>query len=131
MSAYIQWLAPKIEALKSDLPERLRELRADARRHITNHDRTPDILASLALGLETFLRFARDVHAISADQEAAFRDQCWQSLLLAAETQAGHQANAHKTSAPEEVHVLKFEPKSIVNTGNVRNERTTTHEPSI
>lgn len=37
----------------------------------------------------------------------------------------------HKTIAPEEAHILKFEPKSIVNTGNVLSERTTIHEPRI
>lgn len=30
----------------------------------------------------------------------------------------------HKPSAGEEAHVLLFEPKSTLNTGNVRNERT-------
>jgi mannose-6-phosphate isomerase-like protein (cupin superfamily) len=30
----------------------------------------------------------------------------------------------HKPVAEEEVHVLLFEPKSTLNTGNVRNERT-------
>jgi len=30
----------------------------------------------------------------------------------------------HLPVAPEETHVLLFEPKSTLNTGNVRNERT-------
>jgi len=30
----------------------------------------------------------------------------------------------HKPVAPEEVHVLLFEPATTLNTGNVRNERT-------
>ena len=33
----------------------------------------------------------------------------------------------HLPVAPEEVHVLLFEPKSTLNTGNVRNERTLNH----
>jgi mannose-6-phosphate isomerase-like protein (cupin superfamily) len=32
----------------------------------------------------------------------------------------------HQPVAEEEVHVLLFEPKSTLNTGNVRNERTVT-----
>lgn len=32
----------------------------------------------------------------------------------------------HQPVAEEEVHILLFEPKSTVNTGNVRNERTVT-----
>jgi mannose-6-phosphate isomerase-like protein (cupin superfamily) len=30
----------------------------------------------------------------------------------------------HKPVAPEEVHILLLEPKTVVNTGNVRNEKT-------
>jgi mannose-6-phosphate isomerase-like protein (cupin superfamily) len=37
----------------------------------------------------------------------------------------------HLPVADEEVHVLLFEPKSTLNTGNVRNERTIDHVPSI
>ncbi len=33
----------------------------------------------------------------------------------------------HQPVAAEEVHVLLFEPKSTLNTGNVHNERTVTH----
>ncbi len=35
---------------------------------------------------------------------------------------------AHKPYAPEEVHVMLFEPASTLNTGNVENERTV-HRP--
>jgi len=34
----------------------------------------------------------------------------------------------HKPIAEEEVHIMLIEPKSTVNTGNVRNERTTASE---
>lgn len=37
----------------------------------------------------------------------------------------------HKPVAEEEVHVLLFEPKSTLNTGNVRNERTVTEVEQI
>jgi len=30
----------------------------------------------------------------------------------------------HKPVAPEEVHIMLLEPKTVVNTGNVRNEKT-------
>jgi mannose-6-phosphate isomerase-like protein (cupin superfamily) len=35
----------------------------------------------------------------------------------------------HLPVAPEEVHVLLFEPKTTLNTGNVRNERTVDARP--
>ena len=37
----------------------------------------------------------------------------------------------HKPVAEEEVHVMLFEPKSTLNTGNVRNERTVEHLKEI
>jgi mannose-6-phosphate isomerase-like protein (cupin superfamily) len=37
----------------------------------------------------------------------------------------------HLPVADEEVHVLLFEPRSTLNTGNVRNERTIDHVPPI
>ncbi len=46
MAGYVQWLAPQIENLKAETPERLRGLRARAREHPVYHDRTPDIVAS-------------------------------------------------------------------------------------
>jgi hypothetical protein len=58
MSGYLLWLAPRMAELKESLPERLRELRAEAT-GAGAHARTPDAVASLALGLETFLEFAR------------------------------------------------------------------------
>ena len=37
----------------------------------------------------------------------------------------------HKPVAMEEVHVMLFEPKSTLNTGNVQNERTVEHLSAI
>jgi mannose-6-phosphate isomerase-like protein (cupin superfamily) len=37
----------------------------------------------------------------------------------------------HLPVAEEEVHVLLFEPRSTLNTGNLRNERTIDHVPPI
>ncbi len=37
----------------------------------------------------------------------------------------------HLPVADEEVHVLLFEPKTTLNTGDVRNERTKEHIPAI
>lgn len=37
----------------------------------------------------------------------------------------------HRPVAPEEVHVLLFEPQTTLNTGNVRNERTHTELPTL
>ena len=37
----------------------------------------------------------------------------------------------HRPLAPEEAHVLMFEPIGTLNTGNVRNERTVDEPPAI
>ncbi len=93
MAAYVQWLAPQIVALKQLIPARHRELRADARKQPVSHDRTPDIVASLATGWEMFLRFAREVEAITDDEQTSYWQQAWAMLSEAAEAQAGFQAS--------------------------------------
>ncbi len=95
---YVQWLAPQIDALKQTMPERLRELRAAARKEPVHHDRTPDIVASLAVGLEMFLRFACEAGAIKDGQRMSLWQQGWQTLLEAAEAQAGHQTDEEPTA---------------------------------
>jgi mannose-6-phosphate isomerase-like protein (cupin superfamily) len=37
----------------------------------------------------------------------------------------------HKPVAPDEVHVLLFEPATTLNTGNIQNERTVSHLQTI
>ncbi|MDK1021840.1 MAG: hypothetical protein QGD90_09425 [Candidatus Hydrogenedentes bacterium] len=93
MAGYIQWLAPRIETLKKHTPENLKGFRARARENQVSHDRTPDIVASLALGWDTFLQFAHHAEAITDEEQAAYSDQCWQTLLEVAEAQAGYQAD--------------------------------------
>jgi hypothetical protein len=90
MAAYVQWLAPQIDMLKSQAPNRLRDLRADAREAPFSHDRTPDIVASLSLGWESFLRFAQEHGAISDAERQALWDCGWTALMEAAEAQAGY-----------------------------------------
>ena len=98
MAAYIQWLAPQIETLKVETPIRLRELRAKARCQPHSHDRTPDILASLAVGWEAFLRFAHDAGVVSEEEQSGLWKRCWQTLLEVAEAQAGFQADEEPTA---------------------------------
>ncbi|MCZ6859211.1 MAG: toprim domain-containing protein [Alphaproteobacteria bacterium] len=98
MAAYVMWLAPQIETLKVQVPQRLKELRADVRRRPVFHDRTPDAVASLAVGWEVFLRFACEAKAITSDERAALWRQCWKALLEAAEAQAGYQADEEPVS---------------------------------
>ncbi len=93
MSGYIRWLAPQIDELKKLLPARQQELRAQARSNGVAHDRTPDITASLFVGLETFLRFAAETGAVEQDDCSALLREGWDVLREVAAKQASHQAS--------------------------------------
>ncbi len=96
MSAYIRWLAPRMEDLKGRLPVRHRELRTLAT-GVGTHARTPDIVASLTLGLETFLEFAVEAGAITDARAGELQDEGWKALGEAAAAQTEHQAGEEPT----------------------------------
>lgn len=94
LAGYLRWLAPRYgseldgEALGATTA-RIRDELAVAG---MSHRRTPDAIASLALGWRYFLKFAKDVGSISADE----RNQRWRAVVAAlndlAAAQRGHQA---------------------------------------
>ena len=94
MSGYVAYLAPQISGLKESLPARQKELRAMG---VGAHARTPDVVASLALGLETFLQFATEVGAVTKSEAGETWDAGWEALVEAAAAQAEHQASEEPT----------------------------------
>jgi len=80
--------------LKESLPARQKELRAIG---VGAHARTPDVVASLALGLETFLQFATEVGAVTKSEAGETWDAGWKALVEAAAAQAEHQASEEPT----------------------------------
>jgi hypothetical protein len=96
MSGYLQWLAPQVEDLKERMPERHRELRAEAA-GVGTHARTPDMVASLGLGLRGFLRFAVKAGAITDTQAEERWEEAWEALGEMAAAQAGHQSGEEPT----------------------------------
>ena len=92
MAGYLQWLAPQVEKLKESLPDRQKELRSLTRTGEVQHDRTPDIQASLALGLEMFLEFAHACGAITNEEKAALWQDGWDALAAVAKAQNPLQA---------------------------------------
>jgi Domain of unknown function (DUF3854)/3'-5' exonuclease len=94
MSGYVAYLTPLMGGLKESLPARQKELRAIG---VGAHARTPDVVASLALGLETFLGFATEVGAITDTQVSQNWDAGWKALIDAAAAQAEHQASEEPT----------------------------------
>jgi hypothetical protein len=92
MSAYIQWLAPRIDGFKETFPEIKIELRDRASREVKTHLRTPEIVASKMLGIDTFLKFAVEVQAISESQAADIWQKAWRTFCEADSVQAELQA---------------------------------------
>jgi hypothetical protein len=94
VSGYVAYLAPRMGELKESLPARQKELRAIG---VGTHARTPDVVTSLALGLETFLQFATEVGAINDARVGELCDTGWKVLVEAAAAQAEHQASEEPT----------------------------------
>lgn len=88
LSAYIQWLAPKIDELKVTFPKGKIELRDLASREVKSHLRSPEIIAYKMLGMDTFLKFAVEVKAISESQAADIRQKAWNTFCEADAIQA-------------------------------------------
>jgi hypothetical protein len=90
MAGYLRWLAPQVDALS--LAERQRTLR-DLLVQGAHHRRTPEIAASLLVGWEMFLRFARETGAIDAQRAERTIERVRAALTDSAEAQRAHQAS--------------------------------------
>lgn len=91
LSAYLQWLAPQLGKLKQSLTDRRLEYRKAAMELASVHGRTPDMVASLMIGLETFFRFVGEVGAITSDEVESYRLDAWQNLFAIAQKQGRYQ----------------------------------------
>jgi len=91
MVAYLKWLAPQMDALKKSLPTRRDELRDQIRNSSFAHDRTPDMIASLLISLEMFLKFALEENGIDQSEYDALYSRGYSSILEAGGGQANHQ----------------------------------------
>lgn len=90
-AAYIRWLAPQHEEVKARLASEIQQLRQEATAY-SEHRRTPDNVANLALGLRYFLRFAEEAGAISQEQTDVLWAESWKALLTTAQAQSAHHA---------------------------------------
>ncbi len=74
MAGYIQWLAPQLPSLRSEIRNEMRHLSV-AVRTPEMHNRTPYQIASLLIGLKFFLEFAESCNAItSVDRQKLWGD---------------------------------------------------------
>jgi DNA primase len=98
LAGYLQWLAPRLETLPASLQTRHEVLRTAFRQQGTGHDRTPDNMASLMLGLERLLRFAEESGAITPDEGIAHWERAWQLFLGTAALQSAHLSSEEPTT---------------------------------
>lgn len=97
MAGYVKWLAPRMDELKKTLRAQHEEIRTQAREHEFKHDRTPDIIASLAMGLKQFLCYATEAGAMDEEEADKWYEEAWDALLAAGQGQAGHLASEEPT----------------------------------
>jgi len=96
LSGYLQWLAPRYEQVRQILRQKIASLRAKATTG-AQHRRTPDIVASLAFGWQTFLEFALGVGAITPEEQQQLWDRGWTALCEVADAQQAYQSAAEPT----------------------------------
>jgi hypothetical protein len=89
-AGYVRWLASRLETIRAELPMRQASLRA-AFSGAGVHPRTPDLLASLALGWWLWLRFAVDEGGITTHDAEHLWQRVHASLIVARRQQADHQ----------------------------------------
>ncbi|MBD9362776.1 cell wall-binding protein [Methylomonas fluvii] len=70
MSAYLRWLAPRLDLLKAEFPKVVEQLRNAAIRDgfASSHPRAPEIYSNLLAGAETFLEFLEDAGTLTSEQ---------------------------------------------------------------
>lgn len=91
-SAFIQYASRNYDRIKEWTQSRLTELRTEMQKANSLHRRTPDALASLAIGLEAFLDFCKAENLLKDEELHDFRTSGFKSLLEAGSRQEGYQA---------------------------------------
>lgn len=88
MAAYIQFLAQRYNGLFQNVQSRIRELRTAISESANGQLlRAPEILASLAVGVEYFLYFAKNAGAINEKEYQSIWERCWKTLVSLGEVQ--------------------------------------------
>ncbi|MDP1665515.1 MAG: cell wall-binding protein [Methylobacter sp.] len=95
MSAYLQWLAPRLDQLKKDFPKNVEVCRDAAIRDglASSHPRAPEIYANLVAGAETFLEFLESAGAVSSEQSNVLLSLIETGLQQAFGEQGAYQAD--------------------------------------
>jgi hypothetical protein len=84
MVGYLEWLAPQMDMLESKLKVDWQARRCEASSNV-DHLRIPEIVAHLATGFDTYLRFATEVGAITESQADQMSQNAWDTLVSLAQ----------------------------------------------
>jgi len=99
MSAYLQWLAPRMVGLKKEFPKTVTTLRNAAIRDriAPSHPRAPEIFANMVAGVETFLNFMIDSDLLTIEQSNTVLSDIEENLKDAFNEQAIYQTEQDET----------------------------------
>jgi len=84
LAGFVQWLAPRYGEILQGLPTELRTLRQQVLH--SEHRRTPDIVAHLALGMQYVLAYAHDCDALTTEECHMYWERTWQILCLSTDS---------------------------------------------
>lgn len=95
MSAYLHWLAPRLDQLKKDFPANVEVCRNAAIRDglAASHSRAPEIYANLIAGTETFLEFLEAAGAVGNEQSNGLLSSIEDGLQQAFREQGAYQTD--------------------------------------
>ncbi|MEC4747414.1 cell wall-binding protein [Methylomicrobium sp. Wu6] len=99
MAAYLQWLAPRMDTLKKEFPEKVVSLRNFALQggYASSHPRAPEIFANLVAGSAVFAEFLEAAGAIDSEQAGALVESVESGLMQAFNEQGDYQADQDET----------------------------------
>jgi hypothetical protein len=97
MGAFIRWLAARYEQIQEAFAARLLELRRSALCNAA-HARTPEIVANLQAGFESYLDFAVECGALPFAERSGLAAECWEALRQSAAAQAKHHVVSEPTA---------------------------------
>lgn len=115
MADYLRWLAPRIDDLKRDLPDKQIKLREEYTKagFTKSHPRAADLFASLMVGFNVFMDFLTEMEAIGEVRAGDVFDRVTDTLHAAIRGQGEYQENT------DEVEVFKNLLQSCFASGNV------------
>jgi len=91
MAGYVQWLAARYEAASTwpaELKDELGSVRNALAKEAAGHARAPEAAAGLLLGMRWFLRYAREIGAITEEETKDLYGRCRTGLLDGSAAQA-------------------------------------------